>query len=146
MERYVKFFLIFNFLFLASCSSIRQVGGFVPFENEIHQVKVGVDTKSSVIKLLGEPLNASSDGSSWTYIQQETQTFAFLKPKVVSRTVLDLTFDKNNILREKRIYGIKDSNEIDFKREVIVTEGRKLTFWQQIFGNVGNFSGEQFIN
>ena len=101
----------------------------------------------SVLKLIGEPINRETAHlNSWLYAQQRTKTFAFFKPEVIERQILNLTFDQNDFLVKIESYDINDGKAIDPSSKRVVTEGRKLSFWQQISGNIGNLSGEQFIN
>jgi outer membrane protein assembly factor BamE (lipoprotein component of BamABCDE complex) len=132
---------------LNGCASINEISGFMPPKTDIDKLKIGVHDKKSVTNIIGEPLNKNSNHlNSWVYAQQKSETLAFFEPKVKERKILDLTFDKKNILSHIDKYEIRDGKKIEPAKKQVVTEGRRLTFWQQMFGNVGNLSGEQFIN
>ena len=70
------------------------------------------------------------------------EKLAFYKPKVVSRSVILLTFNSNSRLDEIERYTIENSRIIDISTKKVVSGGRKLTILQQIFGNIGNFSSQ----
>ena len=134
-------------LFVASCAPIKRVSGYAPLENELAQLKIGSFTKDEVIKKLGEPLNPNyKQINSWIYIQQELETNGFLAPKIDKRVVVNLVFDENAQLSKIKYYDLTDGAEVDFDSNIVLSDGRKLTFWQQMFGNIGNFSSEQFLN
>ena len=138
--------VLFPSLILSSCAPLTKVSGYVPLENELADLKVGLSTKAEILEYLGEPLSLNS-GSSKTmiYVQQRVETIAFLQPRVKDRTVIQLTFDDSGILSHiKRFHGVT-TEQFTPEEEVIVSDGRKLTFWQQMFGNIGNFSSEQFL-
>ena len=130
-----------------SCAPITKVSGYVPLQKELQQLRVGVSKKQEIIDILGEPLNYNGDSvDSLIYIQQKVEAKAFLRPRVRERTIIKLSFNDAKILS-----NIEKSTEVDTKpltidNEIVVSEGRKLTFFQQMFGNIGNFSSEQFFD
>jgi outer membrane protein assembly factor BamE (lipoprotein component of BamABCDE complex) len=74
------------------------------------------------------------------------ETNGFLAPKIDKRVVVNLVFDENAQLSKIKYYDLTDGAEVDFDSNIVLSDGRKLTFWQQMFGNIGNFSSEQFLN
>ena len=51
---------------------------------------------------------------------------------------------KNNRLINKESFTQQDSKIIDISTNNVISGGRKLTILQQIFGNIGNFSSQNF--
>ena len=51
---------------------------------------------------------------------------------------------KNNRLINKESFTQQDSKIIDISTNRVISGGRKLTILQQIFGNIGNFSSQNF--
>ena len=51
---------------------------------------------------------------------------------------------KNNRLINKESFTQQDSKIIDISTNKVISGGRKLTILQQIFGNIGNFSSQNF--
>ena len=51
---------------------------------------------------------------------------------------------KNNRLITKESFTQQDSKIIDISTKKVISGGRKLTILQQIFGNIGNFSSQNF--
>ena len=137
----VSFCLFFNSL---GCSKIVEQNG-VPINNEsIKTLKVGKSTKSQVKKILGEPLIIDKfKEETWIYFTQKIEKIAFLEPKLTSRTVNILSF-KNNFLVNNETFTLKDAKIIDVNSKKVISGGRKLTVLQQIFGNIGNFSSQNF--
>ena len=95
---------------------------------------------------LGEPLSFNQEESDFLlYVQQEVETLAFFRPRVSERKVVKLTFDDFAILSEVSHSGVSDLQPFRLEKKITESEGRQLTFWQQMFGNIGNFSSEQFL-
>lgn len=134
-------------LFVNACVPIKRISGYVPLDMEVEQLIIGKTNKREVISKLGDPLIREPKLlSSLIYIQQEFETKAFLKPRVNERIVVELVFDENEVLSAINFLDEKAANDITFDKNKISSKGRKLGFWQQMFGNIGNFSSEQFLN
>ena len=143
------FFLIF-FTSLSivnsSCAPISRISGYVPTEKEISFLRIGSSTRDEVIKQLGEPLNHSYSSTNFLlYVQKRVDVVAFLRPRIGERKVVKLTFDKSSLLSRIDFSDKVDRHVFESEQKIVVSEGRKLTFWQQMFGNIGNFSSEQFL-
>ena len=80
---------------------------------------------------------------TWIYFSQKIEKVAFFEPKLSSRKVILLSF-KNNTLIKKETFSQKDSKIIEISTKKVISGGRKLTVLQQIFGNIGNFSSQNF--
>ncbi len=136
-----KSILLVSFLLCISCSKITEFNGFNPGEDLLDKLQKGKTHKSQVKRLLGDPpFFQGKNKNIWIFFSQETQKLAFLKPRVVSRDVILLSFDKSGTLINIEQYTLKDSRIIDISSNKVVSGGRKLTTLQQIFGNIGNFS------
>ena len=132
---------------LPACAPLIKVSGYVPLETELTKLKLGESTKPEVIKYLGEPLTIKSDPSNrLLFVQQKVETVAFLRPRVIDRTVIQLTFNESDILSKIERFEGSALEPLTLETEIIRSDGRKLTFWQQMFGNIGNFSTEQFLD
>ena len=129
-----------------ACTPIKTVSGYVPLSADIEELRVGASSKKEVLDRLGEPLSFNQEESDFLlYVQQEVETLAFFRPRVTERKVVKLTFDDFAILSDVDYSGVSDSKPLQLEKKITESEGRKLTFWQQIFGNFGNFSSEQFL-
>ncbi|PQM58935.1 MAG: hypothetical protein CML40_08785 [Rhodobacteraceae bacterium] len=139
-------FLLIHFM-LSGCKPITKVSGYVPIEAEIEELKLGVTTKQDAVKILGEPLTYGVDSSnSLLYLQQEIKAVAFFKPYVTEREIIKLTFNEASVLSDLERSTEVGPDDFTMEKKITVSPGRKLSFWQQIFGNIGNFSSEEFIN
>ena len=146
MKSFVTFIVFWGLFLVSSCAPIKKISGYVPLTTEIQKLVVGESTKEEIILKLGEPL-VWEDHSSATlvYLQQEFETKAFFKPRVKNRVIVELIFDENSILKKVKYLDYSSANMVRMEKNIVKSTGRQLTFWQQMFGNIGNFSSEQFI-
>ena len=130
--------------FVIGCSKLVEQNG-VPINNEMFQkLIIGSSTKNQVKKNLGKPLIIDDQNEeTWIYFSQKIEKIAFFAPKLTDRTVMLLKF-KNNRLINKESFTQQDSKIIDISTKKVISGGRKLTILQQIFGNIGNFSSQNF--
>ena len=139
-------FYIFTSILSASCAPISRISGYVPPQTETSQLKIGSSTKAEIIKKLGEPLNNSySPNNFLLYVQKKVEIVAFLRPRIEDRKIVKLTFDTSSILSRIDFYDTVANQPFEADQKIIVSDGRRLTFWQQMFGNIGNFSSERFF-
>ena len=140
-----KILIIISLLFTPfGCSKIVEHNGIPPNEERIQKLDIGKSTKSQVKKILGEPLIVDNQlVDTWIYFSQKIEKVAFFEPKLSSRKVILLSF-KNSTLIKKETFSQEDSKIFEISTKKVVSGGRKLTVLQQIFGNIGNFSSQNF--
>ncbi len=143
-----KFFVVPVFglaLGLSACTPKIDVHGYIPVASEIAAITPGQDTPESVLARLGEPTTRGAPGSdTWYYVTSRVKRVAFLAPREIERQILAITFAGNRVSAVNH-FGLEDGRIIDLNRNVTVTDGRRLTFFEQLLGNLGNFSAEQFL-
>lgn len=129
-------------LALGACAPITSHQGFQAIESNPKDVKVGVDTKSTVMERLGSPSTVSTfDPNTWYYISQLTDRVSFRRPQVKSRDVVAIAFDKTTEqVASVNSYTLKDGKIIAYNGRETPTRGRELTILEQLLGNVGRGS------
>ena len=137
----ILFFIIFSF----GCSKVIEHNGVSPNEERLNDLKIGKITKLQVRKLIGDPIfvDSNNNDETWIYFSQKIEKIAFFKPELISRKVILLSFN-NKILSKVETFSQEDSKIINLNTKKVVSGGRKLTVLQQIFGNIGNFSAENY--
>ncbi|MFQ5774349.1 MAG: outer membrane protein assembly factor BamE [Kiloniellaceae bacterium] len=127
---------------LGACEQSIQVRGNLPDPADLSKISPGVHSRVDVAKLLGSPSTVSTfQDSKWYYIGQKTTEFAFFRPEVLERKVVVVSFDEGGKVADTKTYTLADGQTIDPVDRVTPTEGREVTLLQQIFGNLGRFSG-----
>ena len=134
-----SFLVLSLILFLLnSCISQKLVHGNLPDAKLVSILKVGIDSKKTTTQILGEPTFKGVLGdNSFYYVGTVNSKLAFFNPKLDSQFVLGLNFDKNNKLKKLYLYDEKESIDVSMSSLETVHSGKKLTFLQQIFGNIG---------
>lgn len=123
----------------SACAPITSFSGFQAIESDPKDVKIAVDTKSTVRGKLGSPSATSTfDPNVWFYMNQVKERIAFRKPRVVARNVTAIAFDKDNeLVKSVNVYTLKDGKVIAFNNRETPTRGRELTILEQLLGTVG---------
>ena len=136
---------VYNFLFtllllfsLNSCVSQKLVHGNLPDAQLVSILKIGIDSKKSTTQILGEPTFRGVLGdNSFYYVGTVNSKLAFLDPKLDTQFILEINFDKNNKLKKLFLYDEDESIDVSMSSLETKHSGKKLTFLQQIFGNIG---------
>lgn len=133
-------------LIVSGCSPITNTHGYLPVSADVAALAVGSDSKESVLERLGEPTSKGAQGdNTWYYVSYTVSTFAFFEPKVTDRQILAVSFSGANRVAAIDTFGLENGIVVNLNTRETVTGGRKLTFLQQMLGNVGNFSAESFL-
>lgn len=124
---------------LTACAPVRQVNGYQAIDRQPKDIKVGMDTKSTVLDQLGSPSAQSTfDPNTWYYITQITAGIAYHKPRVTRRIIVAISFDKDSEKVTKiDNYSLKDGKVLAFNDRETPTRGRELSWVEQLVGNVG---------
>ena len=80
----------------AACTPTSNYQGFQAIDANPKDVKVGTDTRSTVLARLGTPTaTASFDKNTWFYLTQVSAKTAYFNPRVVRRDVIAISFDND---------------------------------------------------
>ena len=124
---------------LAACAPLRQTSGYQAIEHSPKDMKVGMDSKSTVLDQLGSPSAQSTfDPNTWYYISQDSAEIGYHKPHITKRAVVAITFDKESEKVTKiETFGLKDSKVMAYNNRETPTRGREISAIEQLLGNVG---------
>lgn len=124
-----------------ACAPIASQHGFVALDVKPGEVKVGEDTKSTVLERLGSPsAKATFDENTWFYMTQGVQRVAFYRPRVTKRDVVAVSFDEAEKVKTVNSYTLADGKVIALNGRETPTRGRELTIIEQLLGNVGRMA------
>ncbi len=135
--------IIVSCLSLSACGLSRVVTrGNLPDPEKVAEMKPGKVTKDDILDALGSPSSVNVFGNeTWYYISERTETVAFLAPKVLSRQVFAVEFDKAGKMTQIVSLGLDAGREVTHVKRVTPTFGQELTVLDQIFGNFRRFTG-----
>ena len=124
--------------FLNACSGIKSNNGYMPVSDKIDQLKINVTTSSSAKSRLGEPaLILGSREPIFIYSSQITDRVLFFEPKVVSRDVLVLYFNKKKRLKKLDKFNKNDGKYIELNKGSTKLKDKEKSLLAAIFSNVG---------
>ena len=132
MFKYIK--LIIIILTISNCSIKENVEhhGVHMLETKNSKLKVNVDNKNDVIKLLGPPiLESSFDNNVLFYIERKISTGNFYKlgkRDIKINNVLVVELDNRGILVKKNLYDLNDMNSINLVKNVTEVDYQKTSF------------------
>jgi outer membrane protein assembly factor BamE (lipoprotein component of BamABCDE complex) len=138
-----------HFLFAAAllaaatsgCATMVDQRGNLPDEEKVARIRPGVTTKDAVTQLLGTPTSIGTfDEHTWYYISKRTEQWAFLEPKTVDQQVVIVDFDDAGTVKDIRRTGYDDRRAIVPVARATPSPGKELTFFEQLFGNMGKFN------
>ena len=128
-------------LALSACAGSRDHKGFVIDPVLADSIQVGVDNKDSVTRTIGRPTFTSQfDPNDWYYVSRDTAQLAFRDPKVTEQTVLRVQFDPAGNVTSVQKTGKELVANVDPSSDKTPTLGRKRSFFEELFGNIGTIS------
>ena len=126
---------------LAGCAGIHEHRGAVIDRELASAIQVGVDNKDSVAKTLGRPtFTGQFNPNDWYYVSRDTKTVALRGVGVLDQTVLHVRFDPAGNVAAVNRSGkelIASINPVDAQTPTL---GRKRSFFDELFGNIGTIS------
>ena len=124
--------------FINACSGFKSNNGYMPVSDKIDQLKVNITTSVSARSELGEPaLVLGIREPIFIYSSQITDRILFFEPKVVSRDVLVLYFNKKKILKKLDKFNKNDGKYIDINTGTTQLKDKEKSLLAEIFSNVG---------
>tara|TARA_B100000989_G_scaffold272794_1_gene230469 strand:- start:412 stop:873 length:462 start_codon:yes stop_codon:yes gene_type:complete len=134
----IKALIIITFILLTSCINKKIISGQVPDPLLVTTLKVGIDDKNMVEKMLGSPSFEGNLGdNSFYYVGSLSKKIAFLDPKLIDQKIIQLEFDKLNKLKNVYFYNAEDRDNIEMSEKSTVVAARKIGFLEQLFSGMG---------
>jgi outer membrane protein assembly factor BamE (lipoprotein component of BamABCDE complex) len=131
-------FLSTGLLALGACAPVSTFQGFQAIEQSPKDVKVGTDTRSTVMAKLGTPTaTATFDKNTWFYMSQISTKTSFYHPRLIKRDIIAIAFDKeNDQVTAVNTYTLQDGRVIAYNGRETPTRGREMTVFEQLLGNL----------
>ena len=126
---------------LGACTSEYRNHGYVPNEEDLAEITVGVDTRDTVLESVGAPSAAGvlSD-SGYYYVRSQVRHFGARKPEVVERRIVAITFDKRGVVNNITEYGLEDGKAVPLTRRVTDHGFDDIGIIAQLIKNIGSFA------
>ena len=125
-------------LLINACTGIKSNNGYLPVGDSIDQLKVNVTSTSTAKSKLGEPaLVLGKKEPIFIYSSQVTNRVLFFEPKVISRDVLVLYFNKKKKLIKLKKFSLKDGKSFDLNTDATNFNTEERSLIANLFSNVG---------
>ena len=130
--------LVLACFFLNTCSGIKANNGYMPVQDSVDQLKVNKTSLSFAKSRLGEPaLILGNQEPIFIYSSQVTNRILFFEPKVISRDVLVLYFDKKKKLKKLEKFNLKDGKSLKMNPDTTTLNAEQRSLIATFFSNVG---------
>lgn len=125
-------------LAVSACSPTFRNHGYIPPEEDLQELVVGIDTRASVEDVVGPPTAGGVlEGGNYFYVRSTVRTFGPRRPQVVDRQVLAISFDGNGVMSNIETFGLEDGRVVTLSRRVTDSGVTNVSFLRQLLGNIG---------
>lgn len=127
-----------SLLAVGACTPVAKYQGFQVIDQAPSDVKVGQDTRATVLSRLGTPTSKSViDNDTWFYLTQISSKTGFYQPRVNKRDVVMIAFEKGgDQVSAVNTYTLKDGRVIAYNGRETPTRGRELSVLEQLLGSI----------
>lgn len=130
-----------------ACSPVVRNHGYVPSDEELALVEVGVDTRDTVGTKVGRPsVQGLLNNVGWFYVQSRWETRGARAPQEVDRQVVAITFDEGGTVANIERFGLERGKIVPLSRRVTTPNVKGMSVIRQIFGNLGRLSAGQVLD
>jgi outer membrane protein assembly factor BamE (lipoprotein component of BamABCDE complex) len=126
---------------LSACTAIYSNHGYVPPDEDLDQIVVGIDTLDTVRETLGSSASGSVlNDSGLYYVRSRVRSFAMFEPEVVEREVVAISFDEAGTVQNIERFGLEQGQIVPLSRRVTNSGVSDVSFLRQLFGNIGRIT------
>lgn len=132
---------------LAACAARYRNHGYVPDDELLSEIVVGIDTRASVEETIGRPTTAGLlSESAWYYVASQFRHYGARAPREVRRELVAVVFDSDdgtvsNIAR----FSLEDGEVVNLSRRVTESGVGEITLIDQLLRNFGRLNASDFL-
>lgn len=139
LKRFGVVVALLGVLALSACTAVIRNHGYIPNQEDLDAIVIGVDTQATVETVVGRP---STSGvlrdTAWYYVGSKVRHFGARKPKEIERQVVAISFaGQDGTVTNIERFGLEDGQVVTLSRRVTETTVRDVTFIRQIIRNFG---------
>lgn len=130
----------------AACTATYRNHGYVPPQEDLQNIVVGIDTRATVDDVIGPPSTSGllSDGDYY-YVRSRVKNFGARRPEVIERTVLAISFDAADVVQNIETFDLSDGRIVRLSRRVTDNSVEGNGFLRQMLGNIGQFDPSELF-
>lgn len=123
---------------LTACSTLYRNHGYVPTDDELATVEVGVDTRETVTEKIGRPTASGLlNDVGWFYVQSRWAYRGAFEPREIDRQVVAITFAESGTVENIERFGLERGKVVPLSRRVTESSVKGLSVIQQLLGSIG---------
>jgi len=147
MRSYASVIILVASLALAGCSPTYRNHGYIPSDEDLQELAIGIDTRASVEDLVGLPsFGGLLEGGDYYYVRSRTKTFGIRAPKETERQVLVVSFDSAGVLQNVEQFGLEAGRVVRLSRRVTSSAVGNVSLIRQLLGNIGQFDAADALS
>lgn len=128
-------------LAMGACTAQYRNHGYIPSEEDLSQILVGVDTRDTVEDLVGVPSTAGVlNDSGYYYVRSRVRSFVYQAPEVIDRQLLAISFDTAGVVTNIERFGLEDGQVVPLSRRVTRSGDAQRSLIRKLLGNLGRFN------
>ncbi len=140
MRSYASVIILVASLALAGCSPTYRNHGYIPSDEDLQELAIGIDTRASVEDLVGPPSSGGLlEGGDYYYVRSRTKTFGIRAAKETERQVLVVSFDSAGVLQNVEQFGLEAGRVVRLSRRVTSSAVGNVSLIRQLMGSRGQF-------
>lgn len=133
-------------IFSAACTAQFRNHGYVPSEDELSEIIVGVDTRDTVAETIGTPTAGGVlEEGGYYYVRSQVKTLGPFRPEEVDRQLVAVTFDNRGVVANIERFGLEDGRVVRLSRRVTDNGFANVSLLRQLLGNIGNFDAGSLL-
>ena len=132
---------------LSACVAQYRNHGYLPTDEELQNVIVGVDTRDTVAESVGVPgIGGVLEGGNYYYVGSQVRHYGAYAPQTVDRQIVAVEFDPEGVVSNISRYGLEDGRVVTLTRRVTQVGDGDIGFIRRLFGNIGGLDLSGFGN
>lgn len=133
-------------LLTSACAPTYRNHGYVPSDDDLARIEVGVDTRETVAVDVGRPSAAGLlNDVGWYYVQSRWKHSGAFAPREQDRQVVAITFTEDGTVENVERFGLEQGRVVALSRRVTESNIKGLSFLSQLLGNIGQLRADQLI-
>ncbi|MDV7269580.1 outer membrane protein assembly factor BamE [Thioclava sp. A2] len=137
---------VIGVLAVSGCSAVYTNHGYIPSDEDLAQIEVGVSTREDVGTAIGRPSSSGIlEGSGWYYVGSRWKQFGARAPQEVDRQVVAVSFDDKGKVENVERFGLENGQVVVLSRRVTETSIKGVGFLRQFLGSFGRVDAAQIL-
>ena len=123
---FIKFYIIFIFIFIISCSGnkVSNYHGTKLLEAKYNEIEVNVSNKNDLLKIIGPPSTVSDfNKNKWFYFERLKTNQSLIKlgnQELKKNNILVVELNKKGILKNKYLLDLDNMNDLKYLKKITI--------------------------